>query len=114
MEYFVRRCATMADFQASKFSLVSLLGLVTVFAASARADDSGAKPWVLITAFEPFAGRKINLSYEVAKRVQIEGVDIELCLLPVVYDRAAEVAEACYESILAKRAKPAFVLSMGE
>jgi pyroglutamyl-peptidase len=70
---------------------------------------------VLITGFEPFAGRTRNNSFEIAKRLKAEpgllGAHVEICELPVVYDRAAQVALEYFESL---PRRPDFVVSMGE
>lgn len=70
---------------------------------------------VLITTFDPFAGRPENRSQAVGKYVQQklsqEGVKVTLCNLPVVYDAGAEAARKCYGAMAQK---PDVVLSLGE
>jgi pyroglutamyl-peptidase len=72
---------------------------------------------LLLTGFEPFGGRPLNNSYEIAKRLQADptligaNIRVMLCELPVVYDRAAKVAEACFESLAVA---PDAVVSLGE
>lgn len=70
---------------------------------------------ILITSFEPFAGRATNNSEAIAGELRANpallGGDLELlfCALPVVYDQAATVAMDCVE-----RYKPDAVVSLGE
>jgi pyrrolidone-carboxylate peptidase len=70
---------------------------------------------ILLTAFEPFAGRSQNLSMPVAETVrdelQAQGALVTVCRLPVVYDRAEEAAARCYERM---NPKPRIVLGLGE
>jgi pyroglutamyl-peptidase len=72
---------------------------------------------VMITGFQPFEGRDVNNSWQIASaisaaRAQLgDGVEISTCLLPVVYDSAARVAEGCFENATDK---PDVVLSLGE
>lgn len=73
---------------------------------------------VLITAFEPFDGRKENSSQTIAEEISKnstlwlgENVRVETCILPVVFNNAAEVAKRCYERIVPP---PDLVLSLGE
>lgn len=79
---------------------------------------AGTTPVLFLTAFEPFAGRAQNNSYLVAKEIkqQLESRKegswhVELCVLPVEYDRAAKVARDCYAKL---GAAPAKILSLGE
>lgn len=70
---------------------------------------------ILISAFEPFAGRKVNMSELVAEELksymQPTGLDIEIVILPVVYDLAATKFINHIEKM---RVKPDYVLSLGE
>lgn len=84
----------------------------------ASATALGADPTrVLVTAFEPFGGRDVNNSARIAealknaKAVYGPDVEIELCILPVVYDEGAAKAKACYERMMPK---PDAVISLGE
>lgn len=93
-------------------------GLISGASVSAHAGGRAhASQTLLITGFEPFGGRVRNNSYEIAKRLKAdrsllgEDVAVEICELPVVYDRAASVAQECYEKL---RAVPDFVVSLGE
>lgn len=76
-----------------------------------------ARTHVLITGFEPFDGRPTNNSWEIAKAVAAaraelgSKVEVSTCLIPVVYDSAARIAEACFD---AAAVKPDIVLSLGE
>lgn len=73
-----------------------------------------ARETVLITAFEPFGGRKENNSALVAKELAANFAkdwDYKICVLPVEYDRAAVEAKKCFEAL---GNKPALVLSTGE
>ncbi len=50
---------------------------------------------ILLTGFEPFAGEKLNPSWEAVRRIgneKIEGLEIETLRLPTVFGRAIEVA----------------------
>ncbi|HUP58271.1 MAG TPA: hypothetical protein VM598_12515 [Bdellovibrionota bacterium] len=91
-----------------------LLFLVPLSAAAAAPDDVAR---ILITGFEPFGGRAQNHSFEIARALErspglvAAGVEVTACLLPVDYDRGAEVAKRCFENL---RGKPALVLSLGE
>jgi pyrrolidone-carboxylate peptidase len=94
------------------FVFPALLGLAlgsTALAAHKRT--------VLITAFEPFGDSKVNWSVTVANRIAFahqqfgKDVEIKVCVLPVVYDRAAQKAMECYEAM---KPKPVAVLSLGE
>lgn len=70
---------------------------------------------VLITSFEPFAGRRSNNSGAIAEALRLKhgilgaGVELSFCTLPVVYDEAAEVAMRCVE-----HRRPDIVVSLGE
>jgi pyrrolidone-carboxylate peptidase len=70
---------------------------------------------ILITTFDPFAGRPENRSQAVGKIVQQklarEGFEVTLCNLPVVYDAGAQAARKCYAEMARK---PDVVLSLGE
>ena len=69
---------------------------------------------ILVSAFEPFAGRQENRSRVVLEELAraLEGTDIEVipCILPVVYDRATEVLQDC----LGRSGPVDFVLGLGE
>jgi pyroglutamyl-peptidase len=74
---------------------------------------------VLVTVFEPFLDLKENGSEKVGQellRVFGRGrspVEYELCVLPVVYDEAARVAQDCYAKA-ATRGKIDLVVATGE
>lgn len=96
------------------------LAVCTALAATllAPAGARAAEPTrVLVTAFEPFGGREINNSARIAEALQnakaVYGpdVEIELCILPVVYDAGAAKAKDCYEKMAVK---PDAVISLGE
>jgi len=62
-------------------------------------------PSFLFTSFEPFGGRSQNLSQEVVTEL-IKLMDqahpdwvVSSCILPVVYDRAAAVAQECLKKL---------------
>lgn len=69
---------------------------------------------ILVSAFDPFAGRQENRSRVVLEELAraLEGTTIEVmpCVLPVVYDRAAEALQDC----LARSGPVDFVLGLGE
>ena len=76
---------------------------------------------ILVTSFEGFGLTKAlgwddNLSHDVALKLQeITGqigpnVNLEVCRLPVAYDRAAEAALQCFQKA---SQKPQVVLSLG-
>ena len=96
-----------------KISLILISALL--IATSALANDV-----ILITAFEPFGGSFVNQSRSVgealtriikAKGINGNSLDTQLCILPVVYDKGAIVAEKCYQAMTRK---PKVVLSLGE
>ncbi|SFN38288.1 pyroglutamyl-peptidase I [Xenorhabdus japonica] len=67
---------------------------------------------VLVTGFEPFGGKAINPSWEAVRPLQgcqIAGANIEVCLLPCVFDTSLEYLYAAIE-----RLKPELVISVGE
>jgi pyroglutamyl-peptidase len=66
--------------------------------------------FILLTAFEPFGKWKINLSHEVALELK-KKMNVEICELPVVYDKAADAAVACFQKL---KQKPKLVLGLGE
>jgi pyroglutamyl-peptidase len=79
------------------------LGLSTIGAASD----------ITLTSFQPFGGVSVNNSNEVAKRLAVllrrtPSVQVDECLLPVVYDAAAKVALDCIGG-----RHPNLVLSLG-
>lgn len=76
--------------------------------------NAEAKRRVLITAFEPFAGRTVNGSQEVASlfpALSDEEVEYVSCILPVNYDEAAARARECFERL---DPAPDMVISTGE
>ncbi|MDC9587808.1 pyroglutamyl-peptidase I [Xenorhabdus sp. XENO-10] len=67
---------------------------------------------VLVTGFEPFGGEVINPSWEAVRPLQgcqIAGANIEVCLLPCVFDTSLKHLYAAIE-----RFKPELVISVGE
>lgn len=75
---------------------------------------AGPLPRIVITGFEPFAGRATNQSWDTAQELkqllETRGIaEASLCLLPVVFDKAAELARQCIG-----RNTPLFVISLGE
>jgi len=70
---------------------------------------------LLITTFDPFAGRAENRTQAVGRLLQNKlksnQIQVTLCNLPVVYDKGAETALKCYEKM---SSKPGIVLSLGE
>jgi pyroglutamyl-peptidase len=93
-------------------SIAFLMLIIPVVACSTPSHESrgSSEPVILLTSFEPFGKRDTNLSHEVAQRIG-KRVKVEICRLPVVYDRAAERAVECYEEM---NPKPTLVLSLGE
>jgi pyroglutamyl-peptidase len=88
--------------------------LIFALAALSAASVAEAKKTVLVTAFEPFGGRKTNGSEAVGKALVAlggEGIEYKLCVLPVEYDKAAVVARKCFEEM---NPKPDMVISTGE
>lgn len=71
-------------------------------------------PRVLITSFEPFGGMKVNTTMEVAEVIKEKlgkkKISAEVCVLPVIYDQAAQSARHCYEQM---NPKPDIVISLG-
>ena len=68
-----------------------------------------------MTSFEPFYGARTNNSMNVADELESQlrtaGYKVETCLLPVVYDQAAERAKECFNRI---SPAPSIVISLGE
>lgn len=67
---------------------------------------------VLITGFDPFRDEQVNPSWEICKMLQeesMEGVDITVRKLPVVFKRAREEAIRQFEEL-----NPDLVLHLGE
>ncbi len=88
--------------------LIVLLGLILL------SDSTFARRRVLITAFEPFAGRPSNGSQEVAALMPAmsdPSIDYVTCILPVEYDTASQKAKDCYQGM---DPKPDMVISTGE
>ncbi len=78
--------------------------------------SAGARAYrILITSFEPFAGRARNNSQAVAEEMQKigaalgTGVELAFCRLPVLYDQAARQALSCVDQL-----QPDAVVSLGE
>ncbi len=97
--------------------LVTAIHLLPLSALARGPVSLGLLPKVLITAFEPFAGRSINLSSEVAAHIPtaLAGkVEVSVCILPVVYDEAAREAQRCIRAFTQTRGKPDLVISLGE
>lgn len=88
--------------------LIVLLGLI-IFS-----ETTLARRRVLITAFEPFAGRATNGSQEVAALMpdmSDPSIEYVTCILPVEYDLASQKAKDCYQAM---DPKPDMVISTGE
>jgi pyrrolidone-carboxylate peptidase len=66
--------------------------------------------FILVTAFQPFGKWKVNLSNEVALELK-KKMNIEVCELPVVYDKAADAAVSCFQRL---KQKPKLILGLGE
>jgi pyrrolidone-carboxylate peptidase len=70
---------------------------------------------LMVTAFEPFNGANINRSLDTAnalkKELALSGIVVDICVIPVEFDVAAQKAEACYQSF---NPKPTAALSLGE
>lgn len=70
---------------------------------------------IMLTAFEPFGGRTINSSLiaaqTLARNHTRDGIEYEVCVLPVEYDNAARAARACHARM---NPKPDMVVSLGE
>lgn len=66
---------------------------------------------VIITGFEPFGSEKINPSYEAIKQLpkQIDGAEIKIIELPVVYGKAGKRLEE-----FIKQEQPEIVLCVGQ
>ena len=43
---------------------------------------------ILLTAFDPFGGEKINPSMKVLEKIKIDGIEIEKIIIPTSFDRA--------------------------
>lgn len=66
---------------------------------------------MLITAFEPYNNRKINVSAEILKTIQQE-TNYNTLLTPVIYNTAAQLILSKYKVIKPK--KPKYVIMLGE
>ena len=71
---------------------------------------------IVVTAFDPFGGREINNSARIAEELRKSqdlppGVEITVCILPVVYDQGAAAANACIDAL---PEPPEIVVSLGE
>jgi len=67
---------------------------------------------ILLTGFEPFAGEKLNPSWEAVREIgnrKIEGMEIETLCLPTVFGRAIEVAVRAMEKF-----NPEIVICVGQ
>jgi pyroglutamyl-peptidase len=89
--------------------------LLAGLAALAGCGDAGSAPArervLLVTAFEPFGGAKVNASWEATKDLDgtvIEGHRVHVVRLPVVYDEMAKPLE----DAIAKH-RPDVVVSFG-
>ncbi len=76
------------------------------------------KQTILVTTFEPFDGRATNASDVLGNAAaQLLGgspdsnIDVKICLLPVAFGTAFDVAKACYQSM---SPPPKTVISLGE
>lgn len=91
--------------------------IAALIASSALLPRARATETILLTAFEPFAGRPVNHSQTVARalarrlKAAHPGLRVEICALPVVYDLAAEVAAGCLAEL---SQSPTLMLSLGE
>lgn len=70
---------------------------------------------VMVTAFEPFAGAAVNRSQDAAQRIKSQlnqqGIEVDICTVPVVYDLGSQIAKKCFQDL---SPKPDLVLSLGE
>lgn len=79
--------------------------------------SSWAKPSVLITYFDAFGKSPFNNSAVVAQAVQklfpseTSEIDLELCQLNTVFDKAYEQTENCLKKM---KSRPDFILALGE
>lgn len=96
-------------------TFIFVLMIAVVALAGAEQAFAAEKPTVLITAFDPFMNFPVNSSKDVAEGVQYRleqaGYQIEVCILPVIYDVAAQKAIECFNKL---PQKPAMVISLGE
>ena len=66
---------------------------------------------ILITGFEPFAGERVNSSYEAVRLLpdQMEGVELKKICLPVSFETAGTVLESAMEAF-----QPGIVICVGQ
>jgi len=76
-----------------------------------RSKSPRGEPVVLVTGFEPFAGERLNPSWEVCNRLSrsIGGMRVRACRVPCEFHRAIEVVTQAIE-----RYRPAMVVSLGQ
>jgi pyroglutamyl-peptidase len=88
--------------------------LLSAFLAGAQAF---ANQSVLVTAFEPFGKDRSNSSELAVKALaklpalKEKGNDLHVCILPVLFEKAAKVAEKCLERM---DPKPSLIISTGQ
>lgn len=69
---------------------------------------------VLLTAFEPFGGARVNVSLEVARRLAAKDARLLLHVLPVARGAAEESALSLLHALGAAGACPHLMVSLGE
>jgi pyrrolidone-carboxylate peptidase len=95
-----------------KLRSLSLFNILFVFLFPAVALSA---PHLMVTAFEPWKGFDANRSLDTAEAMKKElaksGIVVDICVIPVVYDKASERALDCYNKLYPK---PAAAISLGE
>jgi pyrrolidone-carboxylate peptidase len=90
--------------------------LIVIIGIALPGSAFALKRTIVLTAFEPLHGQRINNSQVVATGVQEllrsnPNVDLKVCILPVVYDVASQVAIRCMNQL---PKPPDLVISLGE
>jgi pyroglutamyl-peptidase len=93
-----------------------VLSMALASFSSLHAEPVEQKPLrLLLTSFDPFGSSTVNNTQDVVKEIARlgatlgDGIEVELCNLPVIYDKASEVAMACIDHV-----HPDVVVSLGE
>lgn len=95
--------------------MLSAIFLFASFSSAFTTAANAATQTVLVTYFDPFAGAAVNQTQPIAAELEArasewgDGVSVQVCHLPVVYDFASQVAQNCIAKV-----RPDVVLSLGE
>lgn len=88
---------------------------ISIFIVLILLSGRGFSMDILLTYFDPFDGKEINNSEIIAKKVndqfQLSGVNLHLCKLKTVYDKAFLEIQDCISEL---KIAPSMVVSLGE